>query len=292
MPAPKPLSPSQLRRICDPAVFKFNNTAEIDPLDEVIGQQRAVSAINLGLNMHQPGYNIFITGLEGTGKSTIAKDIVSRHARQQDAPDDWCMVNNFKDAFRPKAICLPTGKATQFSKSMARLIRWLQIKLPKEFSAEEFKEKVNQLNEHLQAQENALTSELEALAKTHNIHLANTKEGLRPLPLADGKPMTHEQFGQLPKAEQDAINQALEKIGAETEEVFSQIVKIRQAHQKSVQQLMQNTALSIVKQRLDLPTLAVFRTNQIQALFDNGERRTLHQLLHAFLVGLPDLNNL
>ncbi len=278
MPAPKPLSPSQLRRICDPAVFKFNNTAEIDPLDEVIGQQRAVSAINLGLNMHQPGYNIFITGLEGTGKSTIAKDIVSRHARQQDAPDDWCMVNNFKDAFRPKAICLPTGKATQFSKSMARLIRWLQIKLPKEFSAEEFKEKVNQLNEHLQAQENALTSELEALAKTHNIHLANTKEGLRPLPLADGKPMTHEQFGQLPKAEQDAINQALEKIGAETEEVFSQIVKIRQAHQKSVQQLMQNTALSIVKQRLDLIRSEYSECRQIQSYLEDVQQDIIDEV--------------
>ncbi|MEJ2155380.1 MAG: ATP-binding protein [Desulfobacteraceae bacterium] len=252
MAAPKALSPSELRRICDPAVFNFKSTAEVDPLDDVIGQERAVRAIHLGLNMKQPGYNIFIAGQEGNGKRTIAHDIVSRHARQQPAPDDWCMVNNFDDAFRPKAICVPTGKATQFSKSMARLIRWLQIKLPREFSTDAFKEKAQRCNDQLKTEEKKLTDQLEEQAAAHNIHMAKTAEGIRPVPLADGKPMTHEQFGALSSEQQAAINQALETLDAEMEEVFAQIVKLRQDHQKSLQQLMQDTALAIVSQRLDL----------------------------------------
>ena len=83
MPAPEALSVSQLRKICDPAIFNFTSTAQIQPLDEVIRQERAVRAINLGLNMNQPGYNIFVTGLEGSGKRTIVQDIVSGHARRQ-----------------------------------------------------------------------------------------------------------------------------------------------------------------------------------------------------------------
>ncbi len=278
MTAPKPLSPSKLRRICDPAVFKFNDTSEIDPLDEVIGQQRAVSAINLGLNMLQPGYNIFITGVEGTGKRTIAQDIVTKHAIGQKTPDDWCMVNNFNDEFRPKAICVPTGKATQFSKSMSRLIRWLQIKLPRAFSDEGFKEEVQQHNEQLQAQEKSLTVELEALANTHNIQLANTQEGLRPLPLVDGKPMTNEHFSQLSKEEQASINQALEKVGEEIEKVFAEIMKIRQAHQKHMQHLMQNTALVIVKERLDLIRSEYSECRQIQSYLEDVQQDIVEEV--------------
>lgn len=278
MPELKPLSPSQLRKICDPSVFTFESTAEIDPLDEVIGQQRAVSAINLGLNMDQPGYNIFITGQEGTGKRTIAQDIVSRHARQQSAPDDWCMVNNFDDEFRPKAICVPTGKATQFSKSMARLIRWLQIKLPREFSQEAFKEKVNQHNEQLAAQESALTDGLEELAKANNIQLAKTAEGIRPVPLADGKPITNEQYVKLPKEQQETINKALQLVGGELEKVFADILKIRQAHQKNMQQLMQDTALSIVKQRLDLIRAEYSGCQQIETYLDDVQNDIIEEV--------------
>ena len=73
---------SDLRSICDPKMFTFKTTAEVDPLDKVIGQERAVQAIEFGLNIKSPGYNIFVTGIEGTGKSTIIKDIVTQHAKK------------------------------------------------------------------------------------------------------------------------------------------------------------------------------------------------------------------
>ena len=110
------LKVADLRCICDHRVFKFKNTSEIRPLDEIIGQQRAVQALEFGLNMNHSGYNIFVTGLEGTGKSTIVKDYVTKHARKLQTPDDWCLVNNFKDEFRPRAIEVPSGKAVLLSK--------------------------------------------------------------------------------------------------------------------------------------------------------------------------------
>ncbi len=278
MAAPKALSPSELRRICDPAVFDFRSTADITPLDEVIGQERAVRAIHLGLNMKQPGYNIFIAGQEGNGKRTIAQDIVSRHARQQPAPEDWCMVNNFDDEFRPRAICVTTGKATQFSKSMARLIRWLQIKLPREFSKDDFKEKIQQRNDQLQAEEKKLTDGLEELATANNVHMAKTNEGIRPVPLADGKPMTHEQFDAMTPEQQGAINKALETVGAEMEKVFAEIVKLRQGHQKNMQQLMQDTALSIVRQRLDLIRSEYGDCGQIQSYLDDVQQDIIEEV--------------
>ncbi|MBW2633233.1 MAG: AAA family ATPase, partial [Deltaproteobacteria bacterium] len=115
------LAVSELRYTCNPEVFKFKNTAEIEPLDEVIGQERAVHAIDFGLNMNSPGYNIFVTGIEGTGRTTIVRDITSKYAQSLPTPCDWCMVNNFHDEYRPKAIPVPSGSAVLLSKQMNRL---------------------------------------------------------------------------------------------------------------------------------------------------------------------------
>jgi hypothetical protein len=112
------LKATDLRCVCDPKIFKFKNTTQIKPLDEVIGQKRAVQAIEFGLNMKSAGYNIFVTGVEGTVKSTIVRELVSKHAKALPKPDDWCLANNFKDHFRHKAIAVPAGKAMPLSKKM------------------------------------------------------------------------------------------------------------------------------------------------------------------------------
>jgi lon-related putative ATP-dependent protease len=252
MSAPKALPPARLRKVCDTAVFEFTSTEQVAPLDEVVGQERAVRAINLGLNMNQPGYNIFVTGPEGSGKRTIVQDIVARHARSRPAPDDWCMVNNFDDEFRPRAISMPAGKATHFARSMARLIRWLRIKLPKSLESDTFKEDVARSNHEFQSREDQIMQRLEQLSRENNIHLAQTKEGLRPVPLMDGQPMTREQFSQLPEEQQKTVDAALNRVGEEMEKGFAEITGIRQAHQKSMEQLMQAKALSVVKGRMDL----------------------------------------
>ncbi len=88
--------------------------------------------------MKSSGYNIFVTGVEGTGKSTIVNDLVSKHASMLPKPDDWCLVNNFKDHFRPQAIAVPSGKAAPFSKKMHKFVEDLKKNLPKAFEGESY----------------------------------------------------------------------------------------------------------------------------------------------------------
>jgi lon-related putative ATP-dependent protease len=268
MPAPAPLSPSQLRKTCDPAIFDFGSTAEVEPLDGVIGQERAVRSITLGLNMHRPGYNIFVTGLEGSGKSTIVQDIVSKHARTRAAPDDWCMVNNFEDEFRPRAINVPTGKATVFCKSMDRLVRSLQIKLPREFESDAFKESVQRLHAQFQEREQQIMQQLGKLAEEKNIQITKSEEGLQPIPLVNGKPMTREQFQQLPEDHQAKINEALTQVGVQMGNSFTEIAKLKQSHQKAAGQLMRDTALRLVKERVDPIRSDYTECEQIQSYLD------------------------
>ncbi len=114
---------AELRHVCDPAEFPFQTTAELAPSDEVIGQERAVKAIEFGLSITNHGYNIFVSGIPGTGKNSIVKSIVQRISRELPVPDDWCYLNNFKDPDRPRAIKLPPGKGDEFRRDTGEVHR-------------------------------------------------------------------------------------------------------------------------------------------------------------------------
>ena len=245
------LTPLQLRHVCDPAQFQFKSTADIEPLSDVIGQERAVRSVRLGLNMNQPAYNIFVTGQEGSGKRTIIQDIVSLHAKQRPNPDDWCMVNNFDDQFRPKTIQVPHGRAAQFAKSMERLVRALQIELGRAFDTDTFKEKIEQAQAPFRQKEEALVHDLEQAAAEKNIQIAKSTEGYQPVPVVDGKPITQEAFQKLSEEERAAINSAVLLINEAMEKSFREIAKIKQNLQKTTFQLVQNTAHQIVGDRMD-----------------------------------------
>ena len=171
------LKPSDLRYLFDPQVFKFKNTSTVRPLDEVIGQTRAVQAIEFGLNMDSPGYNIFVTGIEGTGKSTIVQDIVGDHAKALPPCCDWCMVNNFIDEFCPKTISVPTGLALKFKKQMAKFIEDLQNELPKAFSSESYQEKQAVLRKSYADKQRTLFKKLDQSAADRQISIQKTQTG-------------------------------------------------------------------------------------------------------------------
>ena len=252
MTAKKELLPEELRCICDPAVFKFNDTSEIEPLDEVIGQKRAVEAINFGLNMSSPGYNIFVTGLEGTGKSTIVKDILDRFAQTRPTPEDWCMVNNFEDEFRPHAIALPPGKAQVFSKSMYRLTEWLKIKIPKEFENKSFQESMGQIQEKFGNQKRALFEKLNQSAQSKGLMINQTSSGYQTLPMTGDKPMSPEEFAKLPGDQQKEIESKIITLSSEINVAMAEVNRINQARHKAVEQLRQEVARFIIKERLEL----------------------------------------
>jgi len=141
------VSAQDLIRTSDLALFSFKTTEELVPLDTVIGQERAVGAIDFGLNMKSPGYNIFVTGYEGTGKSTIVRDILTRHARQLETPQDLCLVHNFDDEYSPITLEMKSGTAAVFARRMSRFIENLKIKIPSSFESDGFQREKKAVSE-------------------------------------------------------------------------------------------------------------------------------------------------
>ncbi len=243
---------SDLRCICDPKVYTFKNTSEIEPLDEVIGQERAVNAIDFGLHMKSPGYNIFVTGIEGTGKSTIIRDIVNQHAKTLPTPIDWCMVNNFKDEYRPRAICMPTGKATQFCKTMSKLIEDLKKELPKAFEHESYQQRQSEVQKKYSVKQKEILQKLEKSAAKINVQINRTKAGYQTIPIVEEKPISPEEFLALPKKAQAAIEKNISKAQSEVESTAREINKISQAMHAHIEKLMKEVTLFVVKHRMDI----------------------------------------
>ena len=242
----------ELRCVCDPSVFTFETTADIDPLDQVIGQERAVRAIAFGLEMKSAGYHIFVTGPEGTGKTTIVQEIVGKAARALPTPADWCMVNNFKDAYRPRSIAVPPGQASRFAKSLARLVADLRIRLPKEFQTDAFREKVVEIQERHGESKKALFDKLNHSAHEKQLKVEKTPAGFQTIPLHGDAPYSQEEFEKLSEDEQQAIGKAVEAFQEEVQTTMREVSRINHVQQKEIQQLAGELTRFVVKARMDL----------------------------------------
>jgi lon-related putative ATP-dependent protease len=245
------LKSSDLRYVCDPKVFKFKSTAEIEPLDEVIGQKRAVQAIEFGLNMKNPEYNIFVTGIEGTGKSTITTDITRKHAKTLPTPQDCCMVNNFQDPYRPKPLVVPAGKGSILSRQMIRLIQSLKNKLPKAFEDSSYQKKIGAIQDTYQKQERERLLNLEQAAQKKNLTIQKTESRLQTIPIQNGKALTQETFLKLSKKDQEQIEATVQAFQEEIETALRDIHKIRQEQGKALEALMAEIALSVVSEQME-----------------------------------------
>ena len=251
MPKKNELKASDLRFVCDPKIFKFKNTSEIKPLKEVIGQKRAVQAIDFGLNMKSPGYNIFVTGVEGTGKSTIVKDIVTKHAKTMPGPDGWCLLNNFKDQFRPKAIAVSRGKAVQFSKTMNKLIEDLAKDLPSAFESKPYLKRLSVIKKRYSDKQNQLFQKIEKFAVDNHLQIVKSENEFETIPLVDGKPLTTEDFTNLSKRKRAEIEENIRLIQSQIEIASAEVDKLKYALHTDVEKLMDETTLAVVKSRLE-----------------------------------------
>lgn len=276
------LQASALRLICDPKIFKFKNTSEVKPLDTVIGQERAVQAIDFGLNMQDPGYNIFVTGLAGTGKSTIVRDLVNKHAKNLPTPNDLCLVNNFKDEFRPKAIFVSPGKAIELSKKMNRAVESLKKELPAVFENETYLKKLSKIKTKYSDRQHHLFEQLQSFAAKKNLQIGQTEDDFQTIPVVDGRPLTPEEFNVLPDAVKSKIEENLRSIQAEIEATALEIDRISQSLHADIEKLMDAFALSAVKKRLD-PIRKEFKDNEAVVEYLNGAQAHIVENFNLFI---------
>ena len=227
------LPASELRHSCDPAEFPFETTAELSLRDEVIGQQRAVKAMEFGLSIRNHGYNIFVSGIPGTGRNSIAKSIVKRISAKRLVPDDWCLINSFKDADQPRAVKLPPGKGREFHRDMEKFIELMMNEIPKVFESKEYEEQKTRISEELEKAKEALFGETNRLALELGFQLSITRTGIVKVPLLKGKPLEPQDIDKLTPDQRKDIEEREKKVDAEIRDFLSKVRQLdKEAHEK------------------------------------------------------------
>jgi hypothetical protein len=201
------LPPEKLRRTCDPNILKCQTTKEITPLQEIIGQERAVRALKFGLSIKDQGFNIYVAGYPGTGRTTAVTNFLEEIAKTQPVPPDWCYVNNFADAYTPKAIKLPAGKAKEFQKDMKTFIEDVKRALRKTFESEEYATRRENAIKAVETQRKQLIDQLNAEAQKEGFVIQSTQIGLLFIPIIKGKPVSEDELRKLPQKNQIEIQE-------------------------------------------------------------------------------------
>ena len=247
----KELPVESLRWTCDPAVFYFKTTEELPPLKGIVEQERPTRAIRFGLDITSPGYNIYVSGLTGTGKTTVIKTFLEEIASQMPCPDDWCYVHNFRDANCPIILNLPAGSAKVLKAEMDELVRQLKAEIPKAFDSKEYEESVSALMRENQELQQVLFNQLSERARGQGFALEVTKVGVSLVPMLEGKPITAEQYealGAEAKKEIDVRRSGLD------EDVQGFLRQIRDSNKESrdrVAELHRSLGLYVVGIRID-----------------------------------------
>ncbi len=220
---PAPLAPTTLYRACDPAGLGFATTDELTPLETMLGQERAVGAVEFGLGIRRDGYNLFALGPPGTGKRTVVEYFTRRQAAAEPTPSDWVYVFNFSEAHKPRALELPPGRGAGLRQDMLSLIEELKAALPAAFESDDYRTRRQIILDQFREMQEQAFGEVEALAKERHVAIIRTPMGMALAPLRDGEVLKPEEFHRLSKAEQERLQEEMNAIQEKLQAVFHNI---------------------------------------------------------------------
>lgn len=238
------LKPSELRKSCNPTSLKFETTAELLPLKGIIGQDRALRSLKFGLTVDHQGYNIYLSGALGTGKTTLAREMLEKKARQEPRPSDWCYVYNFENPDCPSALELPAGKGKQFKKDLEDQIEKIIARVAKALEEDEFDYKRGQIMGQFMEKTNELYLRAEEEARKLGFGITRTDQGINSYPLKDGEAMSQEHYMALSDDERAELMKRSSLIQEKLTESFRQYKELEKSIKEQVKNLEQDTARS------------------------------------------------
>lgn len=203
----RPLGPEFLCQDCDPEQFPFETTASLEPLTEVIGQERAIEAMRFGIGIHREGYNLFAMGSHGTGKYSAIRQFLDEKAAAEPVPSDWCYVNNFQEPYKPEALQLSPGQGASLCGDMQKLVEALHSVIPAAFEGEDYQTLAQAIEEEFAKRQEQAFNELRAQGQDRGLALIRTQVGWGFAPTQAGQVISPEEFQRLSETDQERLKE-------------------------------------------------------------------------------------
>lgn len=268
----EPLPADELRWSADPASFGFETTDEIEPLTELVGQDRALDALEFGIAVEAPGFNVFILGEEGSGRRTAALSQMRKRAETEFGPDDWCYINNFDDPRRPRALRLPSGMSRRLAEDVEGLITRLATELPRILGSEEYQAQRKALLDQLEARRKQFFQHAEEEADRRGLAVIQSPQAIVLAPKRDGQILSETDLAQLSPEERHKYQEARDEVQDLFEEALRKLGEAATEAQEALREVNRRTIEATVTVLFRAPRARYSELPQVIEFLDAAQR--------------------
>ncbi len=276
------LSYHDLKMTCNTNLFKFDTTQELDPIQSGIGQERGIKALEFGLQVDVKGYNLYLEGPSGVGKTMYTKNYLDKIASKKKIPSDWCYIYNFDNPNEPIAVELAAGQGKEFKDSMDGFIKEIRKDIKKTFNNDDFEKEKALIKQEFEIKRSALLEKLNQDASKYNFQVKAAQNGIYMMPVVDGKAIEEEEFEKL----DDSIKQEYEEKSAVVQEqimeAIGQIKEIERQSDKKISEWQSNVALLTVNVHINYLKSKYKRNKKINK-FLNDIKQDILKNISVFL---------
>ncbi|HKL11317.1 MAG TPA: ATP-binding protein [Clostridia bacterium] len=240
------LSPSKLKFEMKYDVYDFETTADLMPLKGIIGQERASKSLDFGLSIGKPGYNIYVSGQSGTGRSSYVRLLAEKKAQDDPVPNDWVYVYNFKNPNSPIALSVKPGLGKVFVEEMNQTIKIIRKEMGGAFATKSYEDKKNRIILEFQNKSKEMLKEINEVSKKYGFVFSQTEHGLISMPLNEGRPMTEEEYKNLDEKEAEDLKKKSNELNIETVDIFNSMKGNEELLRNRLKELDEKTGEKVV----------------------------------------------
>ena len=238
---------TQIKNTCSRENFTFTTTAELDVFEGIIGQERAVKALDFGLDIKMKGYNIYMSGPSGTGKTTYARNSAEKKAIDEPVPCDWCYVYNFQNPKNPIALSFKPGIGKQFKEDMAKLVTFIKKELQKVFQSEDFEKQKLSIIHNFEKGQNELVDKMNSIAMEYDFYVKRSDTSLYFLPLVNGEPLEDDALESLSPEDHEIIDNNSQIIQEKTAPILREIQNLEKECDQKLENLEHKLGLAAIE---------------------------------------------
>ncbi len=272
------LSYKDLKMTCDTNLFKFDTTEELEPIQSGIGQDRGIKALEFGLQVDVKGYNLYLEGPSGVGKTMYTKNYLDKIAPKKKTPSDWCYIYNFQIPNEPIAVELPAGQGKEFRDSMDGFIKEIRKDIQKTFNNDDFEKEKSLIKQEFEVKRSALLDKLNQNASKYNFQVKAAQNGIYMMPVVDGKAIEEEEFEKLDETIKQKYEEKSVLVQEQIMEAINQIKEIERQSDKKISEWQSNVALLTVNAHINFLKSKYKRNKKINQFLNDVKQDVLKNI--------------
>ena len=276
------LNYKDLKMTCNTNIFDFETTEELEPIQSGIGQDRGIKALEFGLQVNVKGYNLYLEGPSGVGKTMYTKNYLDKIASKQRPPHDWCYIYNFDNPNEPIAVDLPAGQGKEFKEAMEGFIKEIKKDIKKTFNNDDFEKEKALIKQEFETKRSTLLEQLNKEASKYDFQVKTAQNGIYMMPVVDGKAIEEEEFDKLDEEIKKQYEEKSTIVQEQIMNVIGQIKEIERLSDKKISEWQSNIALLTVNVHINYLKSKYKRYKKINQFLTNIKQDILKNI-SAFL---------